>query len=78
MKAGEKLEDGSGASAIVVKPPADGDVAFRAGGSLAVGKRYTCGTCGAEVLATKAGEVELVCHGATMGMAQAKTLPSSD
>jgi hypothetical protein len=78
MKAGEKLEDGSGAAAIVVKPPADGDVAFQAGGPVVLGKRYTCEQCGSELLITKGGDAELVCHSATMVIAQPKTLPSSD
>jgi hypothetical protein len=78
MKAGEKLEDASGAAAIVVKPPADGDVTFQSSGEVVLGKRYTCETCGAELLITKGGGAELVCHGTPMVIAQPKTLPSSD
>jgi hypothetical protein len=43
-----------------------------------MGKRYTCATCEATVLVTKAGDGELSCHGAAMEIAQAKPLPSSD
>ena len=31
-----------------------------------MGKRYTCGTCGAQVIVTKAGDGGLQCHGAPM------------
>ncbi len=78
MKPGEKLEDASGASGIVVKPSAAGDVAFRGGGSVLLGKRYTCASCDAEILVTKGGDAELVCHGDAMAVNQPKTLPSSD
>lgn len=77
-KAGTKLQSEAGAEAIVVKPPSDGGLEFRAGGAVQLGKRYTCETCNAELLITKAGDAELVCHDVTMGMAQPKTLPSSD
>jgi hypothetical protein len=43
-----------------------------------LGKRYTCATCEATVLVTKAGDGSLECHGAPMEIAQAKPLPSSD
>ena len=43
-----------------------------------MGKRYVCGECEATVLVTKPGNGELSCHGATMELAQAKPLPSSD
>jgi hypothetical protein len=43
-----------------------------------LGKRYTCPSCEATVLVTKAGEGELSCHGQLMEIAQAKPLPSSD
>jgi hypothetical protein len=76
-KAGTKLQSEAGAEAIVVKPPSE-PVEFRAGGSVLLGKRYTCESCGAELLITKAGDAELVCHGAVMGIAQPKALPSSD
>ena len=77
-KAGTKLQSDVGAEAIVVKPPADGAPEWRSGGPVALGKRYTCETCNAELLITKPGDVELVCHGAAMVIAQPKTLPSSD
>jgi hypothetical protein len=76
-KAGTKLQSDAGAEAIVVKPPSE-PVEFRAGGPVLLGKRYTCETCGAELLITKAGDAELVCHGTVMGIAQPKALPSSD
>ena len=78
MKAGEKLEHASGVAVIIVKPPADGDVAIRDGGEITLGKRYTCESCNAEALVTKGGAGELVCHDAVMTIAQPKTLPSSD
>ena len=31
-----------------------------------MGKRYTCDTCGAQVIVTKAGAGALVCHGQPM------------
>jgi hypothetical protein len=78
-KAGTKLQDATtGVEAIVVKPPSDPGLEIRAGEGVALGKRYTCATCNAEVLVTKAGNGELACHGATMAIAQPKTLPSSD
>jgi hypothetical protein len=78
-KAGTKLqESGSGVEVIVVRPPSEAGLALRPGGPVALGKRYTCGSCDAEVLVTKAGDAELVCHGEVMGVAQPKTLPSSD
>jgi hypothetical protein len=43
-----------------------------------MGKRYVCAECETTVLVTKAGDGELICHGAAMGLAQAKPLPSSD
>ena len=78
-KAGTKLQDAAtGVEAIIVKPPSDPGLEIRAGEGVALGKRYTCSTCNAEVLVTKAGSGELACHGATMAIAQPKTLPSSD
>ena len=78
-KAGTKLQDtATGVEAIVVKPPTDPGLEIRAGEGVALGKRYTCATCNAEVLVTMAGGGELACHGATMAIAQPKTLPSSD
>jgi len=43
-----------------------------------LGKRYTCASCEATVLVTKAGSGGLECHGVPMEVAQAKPLPSSD
>lgn len=42
------------------------------------GKRYTCGVCGTEVMVTKGGAGRVWCHGAAMGLKDAKPLPSSD
>jgi hypothetical protein len=79
LKAGTKLrDDESGVEAILVKAPSDPGLQLRPGGPVAVGKRYTCHVCGAQVLIAKAGPAELVCHDATMQLAQAKPLPSSD
>jgi hypothetical protein len=80
-KAGTKLkDDGSGVEAIVVKPPSEAGLGIgpSAGEAVVLGKRYTCETCGAEVLITKGGDGQLSCHGAAMVIAQPKTLPSSD
>jgi hypothetical protein len=78
VKAGTKLQADSGAEAIVVKPPTDSGVSLELGGPVVLGKRYTCETCGAEVLITKGGDSELRCHETVMVIAQPKTLPSSD
>lgn len=78
LKPGTKLQSDAGAQAIVVKPPTEPGLAFRSGGSVVLGKRYKCETCGAELLITKAGGAELVCHGTALGVLQAKALPSSD
>jgi desulfoferrodoxin-like iron-binding protein len=43
-----------------------------------LGKRYTCATCGAQVLVTKPGAGEVTCHAQPMEQQQAKPLPSSD
>jgi hypothetical protein len=43
-----------------------------------LGKRYTCAVCQATVLVTKAGDGEIACHGAPMGIALPKPLPASD
>ena len=78
-KAGTKLQEPtSGVETIVVRPPSEAGLELRPGGPIALGKRYTCETCNAEVLVTKGGEGEIVCHGAVMAIAQPKTLPSSD
>ena len=44
----------------------------------ALGKRYHCATCDAQVLVTKAGAGALECHGQPMELMQPKPLPSSD
>jgi hypothetical protein len=64
----------------VVKPPTEAGLGIgpAAGDPVVLGKRYTCETCGAEVLITKGGDGQLSCHGAAMVVAQPKTLPSSD
>jgi hypothetical protein len=43
-----------------------------------MGKRYTCATCGCELLVTKPGDGALECHGQPMEVLQPKPLPSSD
>ena len=46
-----------------------------------LGKRYTCATCGATVLVTKAGDGGVggvSCHDQPMEQHQPKPLPSSD
>jgi len=43
-----------------------------------LGKRYVCGTCGAEALCNKPGEGAITCCGNEMGLKEAKPLPSSD
>nr|MDT0664491.1 hypothetical protein [Micromonospora sp. DSM 115978] len=78
-KAGTKLrDDGTGVEVIVVKSPSEASLEIQPGDSVNLGKRYTCGTCEAQVIIVKAGPGKLVCHGATMEIAQAKALPSSD
>jgi hypothetical protein len=42
------------------------------------GKRYTCPTCGTQVMCTKGGDGRIECHGAPMERNDAKPLPSSD
>jgi hypothetical protein len=78
MKAGTKVQSAGGAEAIVVKPAAEGELAFVGEGAVVLGKRYSCGACGSEALVTKAGPGSLSCHGAGMALSQPKTLPSSD
>jgi hypothetical protein len=80
MKAGEKLQDpGTGVEVIVVKPPSEDGLAIVAGGdAVLLGKRYGCGSCGAEVLVSKAGEAHLECHESAMEQAGPKALPASD
>jgi hypothetical protein len=79
MKAGEKVQDpSSGVEVIVVKPPSEDVLAIVAGDGVLLGKRYTCGTCGAEVLVSKAGDAHGECHGAPMEIAGPKSLPASD
>jgi hypothetical protein len=43
-----------------------------------LGKRYVCAECATQVLVSKAGDGELVCHGAPMQLDAPKALPSSD
>lgn len=76
--AGAKLRGDSGAEVIVIRPTSDGDLAMRPGGPVLLGKRYRCSGCGSEVLATKSGDDEVICHGLTMAPAEARQLPSSD
>lgn len=44
----------------------------------ALGKRYVCSECDAQVLIVKTGEGTLECHGKEMELAAPKPLPSSD
>jgi hypothetical protein len=81
LKAGTKLQDpDSGVEAIVVKAPREPGLELRSRvtSGVVLGKRYACETCNAEVLVTKGGSADLVCHGMAMTMAQPKTLPASD
>lgn len=79
LKTGAKLRhEDTGVEAIVVKAPSEAGLEIRSGEGVAVGKRYRCAECQAEVIITKAGSGELVCHGATMAVAQPKALPASD
>lgn len=43
-----------------------------------LGKRHSCGTCGAEVLVIKAGSAVPHCDSAEMSLAATRQLPSSD
>ena len=43
-----------------------------------VGKRHVCAHCPAQLLVTKSGEGELVCHQEPMTIEAPKPLPSSD
>ena len=43
-----------------------------------MGKRYTCETCGNQVLTIKAGSGELQCCGKPMGTMDPKPIPSGD
>ncbi len=46
---------------------------------LKVGKRYTCETCGTQVLITKVGgEADPKCHGVPLTIEEPKQLASSD
>ena len=47
-------------------------------GANQLGKRYTCGVCGATVLCTKPGTGVVCCDDAPMDILAAKALPSSD
>lgn len=78
-KVGSKLQDPeSGVEAIVIRASNGPGLRLRPGGQALLGKRYVCASCGAEVLVTKGGAGEPVCHGGTMPVAQPKPLPSSD
>jgi hypothetical protein len=79
LKAGARLKDeATGVEAVVVRVTAESSLELRPGGPAALGKRYTCAVCEAQVLVAKAGAAEPVCHGEPMSLAQAKPLPSSD
>lgn len=81
VKPGTRLQDkDTGVGAIVVKCSPESDIEIRTGAAVALGKRYTCETCDAQVLVTQAGRGELTgtCHGAVMAVTQPKLLPSSD
>lgn len=43
-----------------------------------LGKRYVCTRCATQLLVTKAGQGELVCHGEFMQIEPPKPLPASD
>ncbi|MBW1999703.1 MAG: hypothetical protein JRJ29_17300 [Deltaproteobacteria bacterium] len=43
-----------------------------------LGKRYRCGTCGTEVLCTKAGKSNPECCGKEMQLQEPRPLKSSD
>ena len=43
-----------------------------------LGKRYTCETCGTQVLITKSGDTDPQCHGMPMSLEEPKKLASSD
>jgi len=43
-----------------------------------IGKRYTCESCGTQVLAIKAGDGELECCSAPMVLMDPKPIPSGD
>jgi hypothetical protein len=46
---------------------------------LSVGKRYTCGTCGTQILVTKPGnDAEPTCCGAPLTVEEPKKVASSD
>ncbi len=46
---------------------------------LKVGKRYSCATCGTQVLVTKpGGEADPTCHGAPLEVEEPKKVSSSD
>jgi hypothetical protein len=43
-----------------------------------VGKRYTCPTCGLELMCVRKGAGRFTCHDAPMELVGTKPLPSSD
>lgn len=45
---------------------------------IALGKRYECKVCAAELLCTKPGDGSLACCGEPMGLKDPKPLPTSD
>lgn len=45
---------------------------------LKVGKRYSCETCGTQVLIVKPGTGEPSCHGKALKLEEAKKVASSD
>ena len=76
---GSKLQEpDSGTEAIVIRKASAPGPYLRPGGEAVLGKRYRCGSCAAEVLVSKGGSAEAVCHDALMAMAAPKPLPSSD
>lgn len=79
-RAGTKLHDPeTGVEAVVVRPPSEPVLEIRGSDEpVELGKRYTCQSCGAEVLVTRSGSADLACHGSVMARAEAKPLPSSD
>jgi hypothetical protein len=79
LKAGARLKDeATGVEAVVVRVTPESTLELRAGGPAALGKRYTCAVCEAQVLIAKAGAAEPACHSEPMALASAKPLPSSD
>jgi hypothetical protein len=78
LSPGQRVQSDSGTDVIVVKAMVDAELTFEPGEAVKLGKRYLCGTCGSEVLVTKAGSEQVSCHGVAMEMAASRQLPSSD